>query len=102
MVKLDMVENFNLCMWIVFYIGVFLSYFIGWVVVWFYLKCLVEDVVVIGFCCLFLNLLLLGILIMEWVYGVEVIVGNVVIIVIYLLVLYMFGIIMMEIVWLCG
>ncbi|MTH65008.1 AEC family transporter [Paracoccus shanxieyensis] len=95
--KLDMAENFNLCMWIAFYTGAFLSYFIGWAVARFYLKRSAEDAVAIGFCCLFSNSLLLGIPIMERAYGAEAIAGNVAIIAIHSPVLYTFGITMMEI-----
>lgn len=95
--KLDMAENFNLGMWIAFYTGAFLSYFIGWAVARFYLKRSAEDAVAIGFCCLFSNSLLLGIPIMERAYGAEAIAGNVAIIAIHSPLLYTFGITMMEI-----
>lgn len=95
--RLDMAENFNLGMWIAFYTGAFLSYFIGWGVALWYLKRSPEDAVAIGFCCLFSNSLLLGIPIMERAYGPEAIAGNVAIIAIHSPLLYTFGITMMEI-----
>ncbi|SMO35016.1 AEC family transporter [Paracoccus laeviglucosivorans] len=95
--RLDIAENFNLGMWIAFYTGAFLSYFIGWAVALWYLKRSPEDAVAIGFCCLFSNSLLLGIPIMERAYGPEAISGNVAIIAIHSPLLYTFGITMMEI-----
>ena len=95
--RLDMAENFNLGMWIAFYSGAFLSYFIGWGLALYWLKRPGTDAVAIGFCCLFSNSLLLGIPIMERAYGAEAIAGNVAIIAIHSPLLYTFGITMMEI-----
>ncbi|MFT4014009.1 MAG: AEC family transporter [Paracoccus sp. (in: a-proteobacteria)] len=95
--RLDMAENFNLGMWIAFYTGAFLSYFIGWTLALFWLKRPAMDAVAIGFCCLFSNSLLLGIPIMERAYGAEAVAGNIAIIAIHSPLLYTFGITMMEI-----
>lgn len=95
--RLDMAENFNLGMWIAFYSGAFLSYFIGWGLALYWLKRPGTDAVAIGFCCLFSNSLLLGIPIMERAYGAEAVAGNVAIIAIHSPLLYTFGITMMEI-----
>lgn len=95
--RLDMAENFNMGMWVAFYSGAFLSYFIGWALSVWYLKRTPEDAVAIGFCCLFSNSLLLGIPIMERAYGAEALAGNVAIIAIHSPLLYTFGITMMEV-----
>lgn len=95
--RLDMAENFNLGMWIAFYTGAFLSYFVGWALALFWLKRPATDAVAIGFCCLFSNSLLLGIPIMERAYGAQALAGNVAIIAIHSPLLYTFGITMMEI-----
>lgn len=95
--RLDMASNFNLGMWIAFYTGAFLSYFVGWGLSRYWLKRSPEDAVAIGFCCLFSNSLLLGIPIMERAYGAEALAGNVAIIAIHSPLLYTFGITMMEI-----
>lgn len=94
--RLDLTENFNGWMWLAFYAGAFLSYFIGWFVSLKYLGRSAEDAVAIGFCCLFSNSLLLGIPIMERAYGAEAIAGNLAIISIHSPLLYTFGITMME------
>lgn len=95
--RLDMAENFNMGMWIAFYTGAFLAYFIGWGLALFWLKRSATDAVAIGFCCLFSNSLLLGVPIMERAYGPDAIAGNVAIIAIHSPLLYTFGITMMEI-----
>ncbi|TWI29680.1 AEC family transporter [Paracoccus sulfuroxidans] len=94
--RLDLAGNFNAGMWIAFYTGAFLSYFIGWFVSGRYLGRNPEDAVAIGFVCLFSNSLLLGIPIMERAYGAEAIAGNLAIIAIHSPLLYTFGITMME------
>lgn len=94
--RLDLTANFNGWMWIAFYAGAFLSYFIGWFVSLKYLSRPPEDAVAIGFCCLFSNSLLLGIPIMERAYGAQAIAGNLAIISIHSPLLYTFGITMME------
>lgn len=94
--RLDLAENFNGWMWLAFYTGAFVSYFIGWSVALKYLRRTPEDAVAIGFCCLFSNSLLLGIPIMERAYGPEAIAGNLAIISIHSPLLYTFGITMME------
>ncbi|MTH76370.1 AEC family transporter [Paracoccus aestuariivivens] len=95
--RLDLSKDMNLGMWVAFYAGAFLSYFIGWGVARSYLKRSPEDAVAIGFCCLFSNSLLLGIPIMERAYGHEALAGNVAIIAIHSPLLYTFGITMMEV-----
>ena len=94
--RLDLAANFNLGMWIAFYTGAFLSYFLGWAVSRFYLKRSPEDAVAIGFCCLFSNSLLLGIPIMERAYGTQALAGNFAIIALHSPMFYTFGIIAME------
>ncbi len=95
--RLDLAENVNLGMWVAFYSGAFLSYFVGWALALYWLKRSATDAVAIGFCCLFSNSLLLGIPIMERAYGAAAISGNVAIIAIHSPLLYTFGITMMEI-----
>lgn len=95
--RLDMAQNFNLGMWVAFYTGAFLAYFVGWGLALFWLKRPATDAVAIGFCCLFSNSLLLGVPIMERAYGTDAIAGNIAIIAIHSPLLYTFGITMMEI-----
>lgn len=94
--RLDLAENFNAGLWIAFYTGAFLSYFIGWFIAKRHLGRSPEDAVAIGFVCLFSNSLLLGIPIMERAYGAQAIAGNLAIIAIHSPLLYTFGITMME------
>lgn len=94
--RLDLGGNFNGLMWLAFYSGAFLSYFVGWFVSRRFLGRSPEDAVAIGFCCLFSNSLLLGVPIMERAYGAEAISGNLAIISIHSPLLYTFGITMME------
>ncbi|MDS9467294.1 AEC family transporter [Paracoccus sp. MBLB3053] len=95
--RLDLAKNLNIGMWVAFYAGAFLSYFLGWAFARRFLKRSPEDSVAIGFCCLFSNSLLLGIPIMERAYGPEALAGNVAIIAIHSPLLYTFGITMMEV-----
>lgn len=95
--RLDMSKDVNIGMWVAFYTGAFLSYFVGWAAARVWLKRSPEDAVAIGFCCLFSNSLLLGIPIMERAYGHEAVAGNVAIIAIHSPLLYTFGITMMEV-----
>lgn len=94
--RLDLSRNINIAMWVAFYAGAFLSYFIGWLLSLYWLKRPPEDAVAIGFCCLFSNSLLLGVPIMERAYGTEALAGNIAIIAIHSPLLYTFGITMME------
>lgn len=94
--RLDLIGDFNGAMWLAFYAGAFLSYFVGWFVARRFLARNPQDSVAIGFCCLFSNSLLLGIPIMERAYGSEAISGNLAIISIHSPLLYTFGITMME------
>lgn len=84
-----------------FYIGVFSGFGFGLLGVWFLFGCSWEDVVVIGFIGLFFNLLLLGFVIIECVYGLDVLMVNYVILLIYVFIGYLIGIIVMEIVKNC-
>lgn len=95
--RLDLSRDINIGMWIAFYSGAFLSYFLGWGLSRTWLKRSPEDAVAIGFCCLFSNSLLLGIPIMERAYGHDALAGNVAIIAIHSPLLYTFGITMMEV-----
>lgn len=95
--RLDLAADLNIGMWVAFYSGAFLSYFLGWGLSRRYLGRSPEDAVAIGFCCLFSNSLLLGIPIMERAYGAEALAGNVAIIAIHSPLLYTFGITMMEV-----
>lgn len=94
--RLNLADNFAPLMWLAFYSGAFLSYFIGWLIALKYLGRSPEDAVAIGFVCLFSNSLLLGIPIMERAYGTQSIAGNLAIISIHSPLLYTFGITVME------
>lgn len=94
--RLDLTSNFNIWMWIAFYVGAFSSYFVGWFVSRRFLHRSPEDAVAIGFVCLFSNSLLLGVPIMERAYGAAATAGNLAIISIHSPLLYTFGITVME------
>lgn len=94
--RLDLAESFNPLMWLAFYSGAFLSWFIGWGVSLRFLRRSPEEAVAIGFVCLFSNSVLLGLPIMERAYGPESIAGNFAIIAIHSPLLYTFGITVME------
>lgn len=95
--RLDLAADVNVGMWVAFYTGAFLSYFIGWGVALRGLGRSPTDAVAIGFCCLFSNSLLLGVPIMERAYGSQALAGNIAIIAIHSPLLYTFGITMMEV-----
>lgn len=94
--RLDLVANVAPMMWLAFYSGAFLSFFIGWFSARKLLHRSPEDAVAIGFVCLFSNSLLLGLPIMERAYGTEATSGNLAIISIHSPLLYTFGITVME------
>lgn len=95
--RLDLATNFNPWMWLSFYTGAFVCFFIAWFGSLRFLGRTPEDAVAIGFCAFFSNSLLLGVPIMERAYGPDALAGNIAIIAIHSPLLYTFGITVMEV-----
>lgn len=96
MVGLDLGADYDAGLLISFYTGAFSSFFLGFGAARLFGRP-ATDSVAIGFCCLFSNSLLLGFPIMERAYGPDSLSGNFAIISIHSPMLYLFGILMMEI-----
>lgn len=94
---LDLQQNFDLTLLSSFYAGAFAGFVTGFLGARFIFGREWEDSVVIGFCCLFSNSLLLGLPITERAYGVSALESNYAIIAIHSPFCYMVGITAMEI-----
>lgn len=95
---LDLQANFEAPILLSFYLGAFLCFLIGLFGARVMFKRPWPDSVVIGFCCLFSNSLMLGLPIAERAYGAEALSGNFTIISIHSLFAYSIGITVMEVV----
>lgn len=98
MTRLDLAQGFQPALLASFYIGAFISFTIGILGARFLFKREWEDAVVIGFCALFSNSLLLGLPITERAYGPEALTGNFAIIALHAPMLLTTGIVVMELV----
>ncbi len=96
--RLDLAANFDAGLLTSFYVGAFAGFAIGAAGARYLFGRSPEDAVAIGFCCLFSNTLLLGLPITERAYGVEALAGNYAIIALHAPMLYVFGILVMEVV----
>ncbi|HEV8034869.1 AEC family transporter [Yoonia sp.] len=94
---LDLQQNFDLALLTSFYAGAFAGFVTGLLGARYIFGRDWEDSVVIGFCCLFSNSLLLGLPITERAYGVTALEANYAIIAIHSPFCYMVGITAMEI-----
>lgn len=95
---LNLGEEAALGLFISFYSGAFLCFFLGYIGARKLFGRPPEDAVAIGFACLFSNSLLLGVPITERAYGADALSGNFTIIALHSPIFYTFGIIMMELV----
>ncbi len=96
--RLDLQATFDPALLISFYTGAALCFTLGLLGARFALKKDWEDSVVIGFCCLFSNSVLLGLAITERAYGVEALAGNFAIVALHSPFCYGLGITAMEVV----
>lgn len=97
MSTLDFEASFDLDLLTSFYVGAAACFTLGLLGARFVFGRAWEDSVVIGFCCLFSNSMLLGIAITERAYGASALVGNFVIIAVHSPFCYTLGITVMEI-----
>lgn len=95
--QLDLGASFDPALLISFYAGAFTCFGVGLAGARLLFKRDWEDAVVIGFCCLFSNSLLLGLPITERAYGPDALAGNYMIIALHSPMLYALGITAMEI-----
>lgn len=94
--QLDLVSVFSLNLLLTFYIAAGISFIIGILGGYYFLKSLTNSIP-IGFCCLFSNSLLLGLPITELAFGVEALKANFIIIAFHAPFCYLLGISAMEI-----
>ena len=94
--QLDLVSVFSLNLLLTFYISAGISFIIGILGGYYFLKSLTNSIP-IGFCCLFSNSLLLGIPITELAFGVEALKANFIIVAFHAPFCYLLGISAMEI-----
>jgi malonate transporter and related proteins len=95
--RIDLAADFNLPLLASFYIGAFTGFALGFVGAIAFFKRDLEDAIAIGFCALFSNTVLLGLPITERAYGTDALAGNYAIVSIHALVIYSFGVTVMEI-----
>lgn len=94
---MDLRANFDPALLIAFYTGAGGCFALGTLVSYYVLKRDLEDSIVIGFCCLFSNSVLLGLAITERAYGADALIGNFVIVAVHSPFCYGLGITVMEI-----
>lgn len=92
----DIGEQFHAPLLLSYYTAAILCFILGFLVALFVFRREPEDAVVIGFCCLFSNTLMLGIPITERAFGPEALEANFAIIAIHAPICYSIGIAMME------
>lgn len=95
--RMDIAAHFSPKLLASFYSGALISFIIGATAARYMLKRPVEDAIVIGFCCLYSNSLLLGLPITERAYGPDVLNTNFAIISFHAPFCYLLGITTMEI-----
>lgn len=96
--KIDLGSSFDLRLLSSFYAGASICFVAGLFGARLFFKRDWEDCVVIGFCCLFSNSVLLGLPITERAYGVEALTGNFTIVAVHSPFCYGLGITVMEII----
>lgn len=96
--EFDIGEQFHAPLLISYYVASTLSFLAGFLMALFVFRRDLEDCVVIGFCCLFSNTLMLGIPITERAFGPDALEANFAIIAIHAPFCYSLGIGMMELV----
>ena len=96
--KVDLANVFDLNLFFSFYVGATAGFLIGFLGAYYLLNRPVEDSVVIGFCCLFSNTVMLGLPITERAYGEDTLQHNFAIVSIHAPFCYFLGITVMELV----
>lgn len=94
--QIDIAAHFDPKLLVAFYTGAFSCFLIGATASYYLLKRPLEDAIVIGFCCLFSNSVLLGLPITERAYGPEILNANYAIIAFHAPFCYLLGITTME------
>ena len=94
--KVDLVNVFNINLFLSFYIGATAGFLIGLFGSHYLFNRTLEDSVAIGFCCLFSNTVMLGLPITERAYGEDVLQHNFAIVAIHAPFCYFLGITVME------
>ena len=96
--KVDLVSVFNIKLFLSFYSGATIGFLLGFLGSYFLFRRPLEDSVVIGFCCLFSNTVMLGLPITERAYGEDALRYNFAIVSIHAPFCYFLGISVMELV----
>ena len=94
---IDLAGDFNIPLLASFYIGAFSAYGLGYLGARYLFARSIEDSISIGFCSLFSNTVLLGLPIVERAFGPESLSGAYAIVSVHALVIYGFGVTMMEV-----
>ena len=96
--KVDLVNVFDFSLFLSFYVGATAGFLIGFLGSHYIFHRSLEDSVVIGFCCLFSNTVMLGLPITERAYGEEALKHNYAIVSVHAPFCYFLGITVMELV----
>ena len=94
--KVDLANVFDLNLFFSFYVGATAGFLIGFLGSHYIFHRSLEDSVVIGFCCLFSNTVMLGLPITERAYGEEALTHNYAIVSVHAPFCYFLGITVME------
>lgn len=96
--KVDLINVFNINLFFSFYLGATIGFLLGFFGSYYLFNRPLEDSVVIGFCCLFSNTVMLGLPITERAYGEDALRHNFAIVSIHAPFCYFLGITVMELV----
>ena len=96
--KVDLINVFNVHLFFSFYLGATIGFLLGFFGSYYLFNRPLEDSVVIGFCCLFSNTVMLGIPITERAYGEDALQHNFAIVSVHAPFCYFLGITVMELV----
>ena len=96
--KVDLINVFNVNLFFSFYLGATIGFLLGFFGSYYLFNRPLEDSVVIGFCCLFSNTVMLGIPITERAYGEDALHHNFAIVSVHAPFCYFLGITVMELV----
>ena len=95
--NIDLASDFNAPLLASFYIGAFSAYGLGYLGARHMFSRSTQDSIAIGFCALFSNTVLLGLPIVERAFGPDALAGAYAIVSVHALIIYGFGVTMMEI-----
>ena len=96
--KVDLINVFNVNLFFSFYLGATIGFLLGFLGSYYLFNRPLEDSVVIGFCCLFSNTVMLGLPITERAYGEDALRHNFAIVSVHAPFCYFLGITVMELV----